>query len=137
MANLVEREEFDQRTKDKAWFRAEGKCRSCGVKIAPGGEEYDHILPTALGGKATLANCQVLCRACHGVKTAKEDIPRIRKADRQRRYHNGTKAEPTKKLESAPMAKAPPQRRATKPLEKTLPPRRPMYRSAIGRRPLN
>ena len=114
MANLVEREEFDQRTKDKAWFRAEGKCRSCKVKIAPGHEEYDHILPTALGGKATLANCQVLCRACHGVKTAKEDVPRIRKADRQRRYHNGTKAEPTKKIEGAGFTPAEPQNKASR-----------------------
>jgi 5-methylcytosine-specific restriction protein A len=126
---LVERVEFDQRTKDKAWFRAEGKCRECKVKIAPGGEEYDHILPTALGGKATLANCQVLCRACHGVKTAKEDIPRIRKSDRQRRYHNGTKAAPTKKIDTAPMPKAEPQRRATGPLAKPSLPPRAMYRS--------
>jgi 5-methylcytosine-specific restriction protein A len=131
MPNLVERVEFDQRTKDKAWFRAEGKCRECKVKIAPGGEEYDHILPTALGGKATLANCQVLCRACHGVKTAKEDIPRIRKADRQRRYHNGTKAAPTKKIDTAPMPKAEPQRRATRPLAKPSLPPRAMYRSEI------
>lgn len=130
MANLVEREEFDQRTKDKAWFRAEGNCRSCKVKIAPGHEEYDHILPTALGGKATLANCQVLCRACHGVKTAKEDVPRIRKADRQRRYHNGTKAEPTKKIEGAGFTPAKPQNKASKPLSKSLPPRRGLYEDA-------
>jgi 5-methylcytosine-specific restriction endonuclease McrA len=130
MANLVERLEFDQRTKDKAWFKAEGKCRSCGVKIAPGKEEYDHILPAALGGKATLANCQVMCEPCHGGKT-KQDINRIRKSDRQRRYHNGTKAAPKQKLESAPMPKAEPQRKATKPLAKQSLPPRPIYRSAI------
>lgn len=127
---LVERIEFDKRTKDKAWVRDEGTCRRCKVKIAPGQERYDHILPAALKGKATLTNCQVLCEPCHALKTGKEDIPRIRKADRQRRYHNGTKAEPTKKIKSAPMPKAAPQRKASKPLSKAQPPRRQMYEDA-------
>jgi hypothetical protein len=30
-----------------------------------------------------------LCKACHKAKTAKEDVPRIRKADRQRRASVG------------------------------------------------
>ena len=127
---LVERVEFDQRTKDKAWVRDEGTCRHCKVKIAPGAARYDHILPAGLGGKATLANCQVLCEPCHTVKTGKEDIPRIRKADRQRRYHNGTKAEPTKKIQGAGFTPAAPQRKASRLLAKQQPPRRGLYEDA-------
>jgi 5-methylcytosine-specific restriction endonuclease McrA len=43
---------------------------------------YDHIIPDGLGGEPTLDNCQVLCKSCHNLKTAKTDVPRIAKAKR-------------------------------------------------------
>lgn len=87
------RHEFNRRTREDALARAKGECenRACRAPLTIGKYHYDHILPDALGGKPTLANCQVLCSACHKAKTAKEDIPRIRKADRQRAIHIGAK----------------------------------------------
>lgn len=90
---MNKRDEFSNKTKDDAAKRANGRCGIC--KIAFGGQRpvYDHILPAELGGKATLANCQVLCVACHKEKT-RDDVRGLRKADRQRRASIG--AERTK-----------------------------------------
>lgn len=79
----MNRREFSKRVKLDAWHRSAGNCEICTVKIFGGnGPHYDHILPDALGGDATLENCQVLCKTCHGGKTARDDIPRISKARR-------------------------------------------------------
>ena len=81
-------DEFTAKTKDSAAIRANGKCEICGLPVKGRGH-FDHILPVALGGKPTLENCQFVCEPCHTAKTSKEDLPRIRKADRQRRSDNG------------------------------------------------
>lgn len=81
------RTEFSAKIRVEAFERAGGCCEECGVSIRPGnGPEYDHRVPCALGGEATLENCAVLCRSCHGTKTAKQDVPRIAKA---KRVHRG------------------------------------------------
>lgn len=123
------RVEFSKKVKDQAYARASGKCenRMCGLPLIVGHFHYDHILPCALGGKATLSNCQVLCEACHTAKTSKEDVPRIRKADRQRAKHIGASVRTGPPLKSAGFAPAPEQRKASKPLSKSLPDRRPIY----------
>ena len=110
------RKEFSTKTMDQAYARSGGRCenKACGAVLRPGKFHYDHILPDALGGKPTLANCHVLCIGCHKAKTAREDVPRIRKADRQRKAHIGAKAPPTKKIESAQMDVRPPQQKASK-----------------------
>jgi 5-methylcytosine-specific restriction protein A len=81
------RQEFPAKVKDQAFARSKGLCekRGCGLPLQVGKFTYDHILPDALGGKPVLANCQVICRACDKIKTGEQDIPRIRKADRQSR----------------------------------------------------
>ena len=94
------REEFSSKVKERANERAGGKCELCGMPFGKKRKHFDHRLPCALGGKAELANCQVICEPCHKAKTAKEDIPRIRKADRQRRADNGIKREPPRPLQS-------------------------------------
>lgn len=82
------RSEFSAKVRVAAFERSEGRCESCGVTIRPGnGPEYDHRVPDALGGPATLDNCDVLCRSCHGAKTAKGDVPQIAKAKRVQRKH--------------------------------------------------
>lgn len=79
----VMRQEFSKAIKINAWQRAGGHCEMCTAKIYGGnGPHYDHILPDALGGAATLDNCQVLCKTCHGGKTRDKDVPRISKARR-------------------------------------------------------
>lgn len=83
------RRNFSNATKDLAWGRAGGKCELCGTTIGP--FHYDHIVPDAMGGEATLDNCQVACKTCHGLKTHKADVPAIAKAKRLARKHRGIK----------------------------------------------
>lgn len=86
------RREFSSKTKTAAWERANGQCEACTARLSPGHTHYDHIVPDALGGEPILENVQVLCSACHGRKTAKQDVPRIAKAKRQRADHIGAKS---------------------------------------------
>lgn len=88
---MTKRIEFTAKIRDKAADRACGKCQKCGLPFGGKKMHFDHILPLALNGESTLANCQVLCEPCHNEKTAKEDVPRIRKADRSRRAARGIK----------------------------------------------
>lgn len=80
------RREFSKQTKRDAFVRAKGFCQTpqCGCKLMRGNIFYDHIIPDGLGGEPTLENCQVLCKSCHNLKTAKTDVPRIAKAKRVR-----------------------------------------------------
>ena len=115
----MSRQEFPSKVRDQAYARSRGFCenRACGLPLTVGKFAYDHILPDALGGKPELANCMVVCVACHGAKTAKEDVPRIRKADRQRKKFIGAKVAkaqikspgfPRTKEPRAPKASLPP-----------------------------
>jgi 5-methylcytosine-specific restriction protein A len=83
------RREFPAKVRLAAFQRADGHCEDCRVRLSPGRFAYDHIVPDALGGEPTLDNCMVLCRACHGAKTAKADVPRIAKAKRVERDRAG------------------------------------------------
>jgi 5-methylcytosine-specific restriction enzyme A len=86
------RTEFTGRIKAAAFQRCDGRCEGCGIKLTPGNTEYDHCLPDGLGGAADIHNCRVLCRNCHGVKTHKQDRPRMAKADRVRKKAFGIKS---------------------------------------------
>lgn len=76
------RREFSKPIMRDAFNRAGGKCEHCTRKLYTGDIHYDHRIPDAMGGEPTLANCQVLCRSCHSVKTTKADVPAIAKAKR-------------------------------------------------------
>jgi len=49
------------------WHRAGGKCEDCGGTESL---EFDHIIPVAKGGSASLQNLQLLCRRCNRQKSA-------------------------------------------------------------------
>lgn len=85
------RNEFPAKIKAQAALRAKGCCESCGCRLRTGYIEYDHEIPDALGGEATLENCRCVCRSCHAAKTAKDDVPRIAKAKRNFRKAHGIK----------------------------------------------
>ena len=77
----AKRAEFTKQTKLDAWLRAGGRCEcGCGLKIH-GTPEYDHIIPAAVGGDATLENCRVLDPKCHRRKTS-GDAPQIARSKR-------------------------------------------------------
>jgi 5-methylcytosine-specific restriction enzyme A len=80
------RTEFSPKTKILAFQRAKGCCQECnnGKKLIVGDIFYDHVIPDAMGGEATLDNCQVLCRSHHDTKTFKADVPTIAKSNRVR-----------------------------------------------------
>lgn len=83
------RHEFTARIKDAAALRANGHCEACTRRLSAGDYHYDHIIPDAIGGEATLDNCQVLCTSCHKLKTGSSDAPRIAKAKRNYRKSKG------------------------------------------------
>lgn len=65
----MSRREFPAKVLYEAFKRANGECEGCGARLVVGKFQYDHVIADALGGKPTLDNCQVLCTACHGLKT--------------------------------------------------------------------
>lgn len=80
------RREFPAKVKVAAFERAKGRCEKCTAVIRHGAE-YDHRIADGIGGEPTLENCQVLCKTCHGLKTATEDIPKVAKSKRVRAKH--------------------------------------------------
>ncbi len=63
-----------QRIRKQVIVRDDGKCKACGVVCGgPRQAQVDHIQPHNLGGTDALDNLQLLCLACHGVKTRGED----------------------------------------------------------------
>ena len=72
---------------------ADGICHLCELPILPGKEEWQAEHPTALAlcGSDKVEDMRPAHKKCHAVKTAKEDIPRIAKAVRQRANHLGVK----------------------------------------------
>jgi 5-methylcytosine-specific restriction protein A len=91
------RTEFSPKTKILAFQRAKGCCQECNndKKLIVGNIFYDHIIPDAMGGEATLDNCQVLCKSHHDTKTRKSDVPTIAKSKRIRRREAGIRKRST------------------------------------------
>jgi 5-methylcytosine-specific restriction enzyme A len=86
------RTEFTRKVKAEAFLRSKGRCEKCTALLGPGNVEYDHDTPDQMGGEPSLANCVVLCRACHKAKTAKVDAPMIALAKRRHATNIGAKA---------------------------------------------
>jgi hypothetical protein len=85
----MQRREFSNRVKMDAWDRCGGKCEQCGCLLRPAGFIFNHRIPDYVGGDPTLANCEVLCRACDLGRTFGEDIPKIAKVRRIRKRQAG------------------------------------------------
>jgi len=88
--------EFTKQTMRDALERAEGLCEGllssgerCNGALSIGKYHFDHVIPAAIGGDNSLANCAVLCLPCHMEKTTKRDIPVIAKAKRVSDRHRG------------------------------------------------
>jgi 5-methylcytosine-specific restriction enzyme A len=78
------RKEFSTRTKALAFQRSNGRCENdkCAARLSYGKFHYDHTNPDGLTGSNDLANCRVLCTACHREKT-RNDVGNIAKAKRR------------------------------------------------------
>ena len=126
------RREFSRAQKAQMLKRASDEkgrifCEGCGLNITGKVVEFDHTIPEALivdktkpltidDGKALGRDC---CHRAPSGKTA-QDVATIAKAKRQEAGHLGIRT----KIQSAGFRKAIPQRRASSPIEKTMPPRR-------------
>lgn len=88
---MRDRHEFPAKVMVEAFRRAGGRCEKCTAKLYVGKINYDHRIPDAMGGKPTLDNCDVLCVACHSIKTRTVDVPGIAKVKRVRGRHIGIK----------------------------------------------
>ena len=89
---MTKRRKMTPARKLRIFRNHDGKCAACGRKIMAGETWHvDHITPLALGGSEDDENLQVLHVECHKSKSCNEDIPRIRKADRQAKKHLGLK----------------------------------------------
>lgn len=95
----IMRNEFDRKTKEAAFTRANGNCEYCHLSLAGERPEYHHILECAFGGQSTLKNCLVVHKKCHAILT-KTVVPAIAKTNRQRRAATGIKR-PAVKIKSA------------------------------------
>jgi 5-methylcytosine-specific restriction enzyme A len=100
-------------------------CEKCGA-IAKRWQ-IDHVIADAHGGKPVIENAELICEACYSVKNPK-DTTIAAKLKRVEAAHLGIRKEPT--LKGAGFTAAPPQKKASKPLTKTQPPRRGLYEDA-------
>lgn len=80
---------FSAKVEEEADKRAAGRCEDCGGQLKPGKYQHDHIKPKGMGGLNTLENCRVRCIRCHLIKTLEEDMPPMRKADKQAKVKKG------------------------------------------------
>lgn len=63
------------------------RCEECHLALKAGGFAFDHDRADGLLGEPTLANCRVLCTACHSTKTREHDVPAIARAKRLEASH--------------------------------------------------
>jgi 5-methylcytosine-specific restriction endonuclease McrA len=118
------RTEFPQPVRKAAFARCcrEGtkpgipQCENCGNDIR-GTSIFEHVQPDGLGGPPTLENCKVFCRVCADKKTREEDNPRMAKADAVLKKTYGLRPA-RQKIQSRGFSKAPPQRTASRPIER-------------------
>lgn len=94
------RTEFSREVSKAALIRADRRCEAdlpwgerCPCVLHPGFYRFDHVIPDAIGGSATLANCQVLCCDCDAAKYPTDRVV----IDRTRRVqdrHEGSRTAP-------------------------------------------
>ncbi|MBD8906852.1 HNH endonuclease [Methylorubrum zatmanii] len=110
-----------------------GMCVLCGRKIQAGEPWIDeHRVPLSMGGSNDLSNRGPAHKPCADAKTHGKDgdLANAAKVKRQKMRHLGISQPKGRPLTSAGFQKAPPQRRASAPLNKTLPPRRSLFGEA-------
>lgn len=110
------------RVRLRVFLDYEGKCWLSGRKIAPGEPwELEHKVALCNGGEHRENNLAPALRDKHREKTA-EDVAEKSAVYRKASKHLGIR--PPSRLKGAGFTPAPPQRRASAPLNKQMPPRR-------------
>ena len=105
-----------RRDKLRIWERDKGICQSCQRQLGPGDKWIcEHVRALENGGTNDDANLAVFCKPCADAKTPR-DHATAAKAKRQKSRSLGIRKAPT--LKSAPLPKAEPQKKASKPSER-------------------
>lgn len=103
------------RVKIRIFRAAAGTCAICGLGVQTA--HYDHITALCNGGSNRESNLQLLHVRCHvGIKTPK-DTAQKKKDNRVMAKHFGI-ISPKQKIASRGFGKRPPQRTASRPIEK-------------------
>ena len=111
------------RVRLRIWERHNGICYLSGRKIIPGEPwQLDHIVALTNGGGHRESNLAPVLVDKHKVKT-KADVAEKAKTARKKMLNLGIKHVKAK-IQSRGFGQAPPQRKASRPLTKKLPPRR-------------
>ena len=115
------------RVRIRVFERFAGVCQLTGRKIMPGDEwDCDHAVALANGGSHRESNLRPVLRSAHREKT-KADVAEKSRVNRKRAKHLGIKAD-RPKLQSRGFTPTAPQQSARRPINKSLPPRAPMFR---------
>lgn len=85
------RQKLSKKQRLECFVRHAGQCYLCGTSIRPGETwEVEHLLPVGLGGDNGVDNLRPAHTRCHKPKT-KDDVGKMRKADRLKAKHFGAK----------------------------------------------
>lgn len=85
--SLGNRQEFSNVTKGVTYAAQHGRCAICGKETPRSQGVFDHIIPDAINGANSRANCTFQCHPCDAAKT-KADQRRIAKMKRQTKATN-------------------------------------------------
>jgi hypothetical protein len=81
--NRLRRKDIPQRAKRAVFYRDRGRCTGCDVNLSwvldslPR-EQFDHVVPLAIGGLNDITNLQLLCEQCNKTKSDNPVPPRLR-----------------------------------------------------------
>lgn len=110
------------RVRLRVFLNHEGKCWLSGRKIAPGEVwELEHKVALCNGGEHRENNLAPALKDKHREKTAADVAEKAVIYRKASKHHGARERKPWPKAVKTP---APPQRRASSPLSKTMPPRR-------------
>ena len=70
--NINIRHTFTSKERVELWKLSNNKCQCCNKKVKSDNFEIDHIKPLSIGGTNDIDNLQILCKACHKIKTSGE-----------------------------------------------------------------
>ena len=107
-------------TKDNAVY-----CEKCALPAKRW--QIDHVIADAHGGEPVLSNAELICESCFSVKNPK-DTTIAAKLKRIEAKALGVRKTAT--MKTSRREPTPPQARATKPLDKTTLPPKPMFEDA-------
>jgi 5-methylcytosine-specific restriction protein A len=114
---MTKRQRLSRLHRTRIYDANDGVCCICGLQIQGKRFVVEHVKPLWLGGADDDTNRKPAHEKCAIAKTVSE-APVKAKTDRQRANHLGIRKTTRQPIRSRGFAKAPPQRSATRPIER-------------------